>query len=136
MKKPKISKNRAKRFGVSKIQEIWNRCGGRCEYCGKRMVQPTSDPNTPVDIVESYYTIDHIIPTSKGGKKNDINNLRGACRECNNRKSAHLDIEYLRMHLLFEREGWPKFSYDQYSFLVSKGHCLNRLMPYKFHFEK
>lgn len=46
---------------------------GRCVYCG-----------APAD------TIDHVIPRSKGGT-DDPDNLVPACRDCNSRKSNHLD---------------------------------------------
>ena len=43
---------------------IWERCGGRCEHCGKKAVDAH-----------------HIIPRSAGGS-NDINNLIALCRAC------------------------------------------------------
>ena len=45
---------------------VWERCHGRCEYCGKKAVDPH-----------------HIVYRSKGGS-NEAKNLIALCRECHN----------------------------------------------------
>ena len=50
-------------------REVWERCGGRCEYCGKKAVDPH-----------------HIIYRSQGGNNNK-KNLIALCRKC------HDDVE-------------------------------------------
>lgn len=52
-----------------------------CEYCGKEDL----DKDAP-DYSGYLATIDHIIPTSKGGKKYDTSNFAVACRPCNRDK--------------------------------------------------
>jgi hypothetical protein len=54
--------------------KVFTRYGFRCGYCGAKPGQ-------------SKLTIDHVIPTSKGGDKTDPNNLAAACKPCNNRKA-------------------------------------------------
>lgn len=60
-------------------EEVFRRSGGICEICGK----PLSKYN---------YTIDHIIPLSRGGT-NESSNLRVAHVECNKLKGNFLDKE-------------------------------------------
>jgi 5-methylcytosine-specific restriction endonuclease McrA len=55
-----------------------------CEYCGLTDLHPNS--NSPYAIGKMA-TIDHIIPTSKGGKKYDESNFTVACFTCNNKKA-------------------------------------------------
>ena len=45
-------------------REVWERCKGRCEYCGKKAIDPH-----------------HIVYRSKGGS-NEADNLIALCREC------------------------------------------------------
>ena len=49
---------------------------GRCQYCDKRLNK-------------SRFTIDHVIPKSKGGKT-DWNNLVVSCSKCNTKKGDSL----------------------------------------------
>lgn len=62
-KRPKISKAKRKR--------IFERCEGRCAYCGKGLELGTFDA-----------CIDHVKPLAKGGNNED-DNLVMACRRCN-----------------------------------------------------
>lgn len=54
---------------------------GVCAICGR-----------PVGINE--FTIDHIVPLSRGGK-NEISNYQIACNDCNQLKSSRMDNEFL-----------------------------------------
>ena len=58
-------------------QNVFKRDEFKCVYCGKADIR--------------LLTIDHVIPTSKGGK-NKWDNVVTACKRCNNEKSD-LDIE-------------------------------------------
>jgi len=58
---------------------LFLQCGGRCPECGRKMQNKRKGDR------ESYMTIDHIIPKSKGGKKN-LENLRPLCRKCNGKR--------------------------------------------------
>ena len=53
---------------------VWDMTGGECWYCGVQ-TNPFLD-----------FTIDHVIPVSKGGS-DDLGNLVPCCRPCNCRKS-------------------------------------------------
>ena len=65
-KRPKISKTKRKR--------IFEKCKGRCAYCGKVIALGTFDA-----------CIDHVKPLAKGGNNED-ENLVMACRKCNSSK--------------------------------------------------
>ncbi len=51
------------------VKEVFAKCGSKCGKCGRL----------------DNLTIDHIIPTSKGGD-NHIDNLQVLCERCNKRK--------------------------------------------------
>ena len=67
-------------FSKSIRKELYLRCGGRCPICGKQLQIKNSN------ILDTYMTIDHIIPKSKNGT-NNIENLRPMCRDCNMQKA-------------------------------------------------
>ncbi len=56
---------------IRKRQKIWERDGGRCFYCGTYVAYKSKD-----------FTLDHIIPRSKGGPSK-IWNLTTCCVSCN-----------------------------------------------------
>lgn len=41
------------------------------------------------DLLDAEITLDHVVPTSKGGR-NNLDNLRIACSDCNNAKGDEL----------------------------------------------
>lgn len=57
---------------------VKQRAGGCCEYCFSQ-VAFCPDP----------FSIEHIVPRSKGGS-NDLDNLAIACQGCNNSKYSHV----------------------------------------------
>lgn len=61
---------------VDKRKILYEMCGGVCPECGKKM--SIKNPRGKA----SYMTIDHIVPKSLGGT-NNIENLRGLCKDCN-----------------------------------------------------
>lgn len=58
---------------------LYTQCGGVCPECGCKM------QNKHRRNQDTYMTLDHIIPKSKGGKRN-LENLRPLCRKCNNKR--------------------------------------------------
>lgn len=60
-------------------EEVYRRSGGTCEICGK-------------PISRFQYSIDHIIPLSRGGT-NNIDNLRAVHPSCNKLKGNFTDTE-------------------------------------------
>jgi len=64
-------------FKSSTKQAVWDKTDGTCYYCGR-----------PLKPWETF-SIDHVIPKSKGGD-DSIENLVPSCRLCNSRKGARL----------------------------------------------
>ena len=72
---------------ISKRKLLYLQCRGVCPVCGRHL-QITNPKNE-----ETYMTIDHMVPKSKGGT-NNIENIRPLCRACNNAR-GNRDIENL-----------------------------------------
>jgi len=64
-------------------QEVYDRFGGKCAYCG-------------TDLVKGWH-IDHIHPKVFGGG-NEFKNLNPSCKDCNNYK-CHTNLEEYRSQL-------------------------------------
>lgn len=58
---------------------VWQKSQGRCAYCKNRMIREHG--------FKASFTIDHVLAVSRGGG-NEIDNLVGACRNCNIKKNA------------------------------------------------
>lgn len=56
-------------------QEVLQKSRGRCAHCGKKLKVGK----------DMTFTLDHVIPISKGGS-NDLSNLVGLCETCNTNK--------------------------------------------------
>ena len=69
-------KRRAQRGRISAKRrfQVLRKCGFRCVYC-------------ELPITEEDFTVDHVIPRTKGGS-NDFDNLVAACNSCNAKKGA------------------------------------------------
>lgn len=81
----KNSENKTQREHIPKDirYQIFNKDSGICQMCGR-----------PLDI--DSFTIDHIVPISRGGIT-DISNYRCLCNRCNKWKADSLDEEILNM---------------------------------------
>ena len=75
------SKNKRVKLKSNIRKAVYKRTEGHCALCGKF-----------VDYDD--YTIDHIVPLSKGGT-NDIDNLQCTCKTCNNIKTDILPDEFM-----------------------------------------
>ena len=86
---------------------------GTCQYCGKAMPS-------------AQLSVDHVVPTSRGGAANSWENQVIACRRCNGRKGNRLLSEAgMRLirppraltqefaHLIFLRYPQLKHAYDR-----------------------
>jgi 5-methylcytosine-specific restriction endonuclease McrA len=54
---------------------LGERAGFKCEYCGRDLSASVNDYKD--------WQEDHIVPKSKGGDNDDVNNLAVSCRPCN-----------------------------------------------------
>lgn len=79
------------RKSLTKLQreEIYNKCSGRCAYCG-------------AEIQYDQMQVDHAVPLSFFGD-HSFENLLPSCRSCNNYKHS-LTIDKLRIAV----ERWPE----------------------------
>lgn len=125
-----ITKARANRFGSTKTTEVYNRTNGRCAYCGVKL-QDNATGKEDHDI----FTLDHILPISKGGTR-DISNLRSCCKRCNNLKGGNDNIDYLRMRLLIDSGKMTRFTERQFEYLYKRGINLGKIHRYEFYYEK
>lgn len=69
----------------SEAKKIYDRDGGHCKACGRRVKFGGRDAH-PFMVVASGQ-IDHVLARSRGGQ-NDHGNLRLLCLTCNSRKGA------------------------------------------------
>lgn len=70
-------------FNSSLMDEVWERDGGKCIYCGEPAQQ-----------------IDHVVPRSKGGKGIRANAVC-ACLKCNSKKKGNLQIDFITRGLFY-----------------------------------
>ena len=73
-------------------QLVVERHGMACFYCQARLTDNVNDRDT-------YLTLDHLKPRSRGGR-NTLRNLRPACRRCNNEKGDDDPDRWLARHRL------------------------------------
>lgn len=91
-KKRSIRTKRAKANGKYDnsitLEKVFKRDKGVCYLCGRHLSLKTyyNDPSAP--------TIEHVIPIIKGGT-HTWDNVRLACRKCNNRKGTKLSMKYI-----------------------------------------
>ena len=57
-----------------------------CHYCGKSGLRARGSHHENGNSLGTLATVDHVIPTSKGGAKIDESNCVVACFRCNQRK--------------------------------------------------
>lgn len=87
--------DRARRYRAA----VSERAGGRCEYC-----------RSPASFSCSSFSLDHIIPSSRGGQTS-LRNLAFSCGGCNGRKyikTHFLDLQTDRIVPLFNprKQAW------------------------------
>ncbi len=76
-------------------QKIIKRCGWKCYYCHRAVIQPTGPEQA-----DNTATIDHLIPIAMGGiKMRSSRNCVIACFACNNAKSDRTVDDIVR-------DGW------------------------------
>ena len=94
-----------RRFFTTKERNlIYNRSEGHCGICGRFI---------PLE----EYTIDHIIPLSKGGT-NDLDNLQACCSFCNKAKDDSMgDDFFTRIERIFLYQAKLRYGKKQYKVL-------------------
>lgn len=71
--------------------EVWQKTDGHCSYCGVRL-------NPFERAAVDGFTIDHVIPSARGGS-DELDNLVPACRRCNCNKGKLTPEEWRGSHV-------------------------------------
>lgn len=87
----------------SNREKVWERDGYKCRYCGVDVYRVRHRPG--VGLPPYAATVDHVIPKSKVGSTNNVNNLVTACKLCNAALGAKFDnlqerVDYI--HSLYD----------------------------------
>ena len=109
----------ASRFAKKIRQQVYNKYGGHCAYCGR-------------EIAYKDMQIDHIRPQYLGGG-DDIENLNPSCRMCNFRKGT-LMVEPFRREIVNQAERLCKTFQGRMS--LAYGLIEEHKEPVVFYFEK
>jgi hypothetical protein len=65
-------------IGPKLRNQVWNKTGGKCWYCGNQTIPFGSQMNS--------FCADHVLPRVRGGK-DELDNLVPACFHCNSTKN-------------------------------------------------
>jgi 5-methylcytosine-specific restriction endonuclease McrA len=85
------------RHTAKDIREIYEQQGGMCFYCFEPLPQD--------------FAVDHFYPLSRGGS-NWPENLRGACKRCNNRKYNRDPVEFMTNDKVCrDASAFPRFQF-------------------------
>lgn len=88
--KPKTRANdlRKKRLKVIRIrQRLFLEQAGRCHYCDRLCCLPKGRNVDSDSQPEDWFTLEHILPVSKGGETS-YTNCVGACKSCNSKRNV------------------------------------------------
>lgn len=124
--------------------KVYNKTMGKCWYCGtklnirdKKLLCVIKDKDQYNNGNSSHnFSIDHVIPPSKGGT-NNIENLVPCCKACNSAKSTRGIEEFreISWDRLFESKHGVRFTKNQKIFLKNKNFDF-KLNKFEFYFEK
>ena len=99
-------------------QAVYDKCGGRCAYCGR-------------EIAYKDMQVDHIHPQYLGGS-DEMGNLNPACRMCNRRKGT-FTLDKFRDQLQRQADGVMKTFQGRMSLAYGLIERVNK--PVIFYFE-
>lgn len=102
-------------------KSVWNKTNGKCWYCGKDTILPSSETWASND----HFVVEHV--DNLGG--DDIENLVPSCAGCNRAKKRR-SLEEFRDYL-----SSPKFDDRQVNYLRSHGIEIPKPKPYIFYGE-
>jgi 5-methylcytosine-specific restriction endonuclease McrA len=80
--------NKRKTIASRQRKLAWEKTGGRCHFCGKKLVLSAKRGS------RGRWNVDHILPLKQGGR-NSIDNYLAVCRQCN-RLRWHRDSKRIR----------------------------------------
>jgi 5-methylcytosine-specific restriction endonuclease McrA len=121
-------------------QEVYNKCGGHCAYCGEEITikEMQVDHIIPVSFFSDHIISNKRVPKFlshlKGTDVNHIDNLFPSCRVCNKWKSA-FDLEFFRSELSEQVRRLNDYS-SNYRIAKRYGLINEVNIPIVFYFEK
>jgi hypothetical protein len=116
-----------------RLAEVTARCGSRCWYCGRQMINFGRRVQEGEDF-GLRASVDHFQPTSRGGAESP-ENLVPACSRCNTVKGNRQFAE-ARTWLILARLGWPSFSTVQIDWLAEAGFDISPVLDGRLYFEE
>jgi hypothetical protein len=115
-----MSNGNRKQLGKKQRMQIYERCHGKCAYCG-------------CDLKYEAMQIDHVVPLIRGGD-DTADNMLPACRSCNHRKGGSTLDGFRKQigHFLrvLERDSVTYRNAVRFGLIIPNPH------PIKFYFEK
>ena len=114
--------SKRRRFEPAERKVIYAKSKGRCVLCGRFM---------GVD----EFTVDHIIPLSKGGT-NDLDNMQATCRVCNSIKQDILPRDFMekiseiflyQMRIRFNIDTWKHLCFLHRRYVSKKIRAVMKL---------
>lgn len=122
------------KLSYSSRKKIFEKTGGRCWYCGIELTIDAMAGKYNHKIPPNNFTVDHYIPSNKGGD-NGVDNLVPACSWCNLQKKDR-DIDDFREYVTRLKNHIPKFTDEQLFYLKEQSISLPSVESYEFYFEK
>jgi len=108
----------SKKWNMKTTIDIYKKSDGVCWYCGKK--------------IEADFTIDHVIPISRGGT-DTLENLVPCCKSCNSGKRNKSIEEFRRF---YQNKMGMIFTKAQTAWLENKGITIPAPDNYYFWFER
>lgn len=88
--KSKHNKRRGRPRSLELLRQLFHEAKSLCAFCQQKTFFPSMLPYTKY---KNTATLDHYVPVTKGGK-DERENYRLACNDCNSRKSDMLPEEW------------------------------------------
>ena len=111
-------------------KKVWNKTGGRCYYCGCKLVWGGKNNN------KRTFCVEHIRQNNRRDESTShIDNLVPSCKSCNSTKSNN-DLETFRERLAYRSSDWIQMHPFDLMVMRQQGYAMPSCERYTFYFEK